>query len=164
MLGQGHVLDTRLLLSPHDGLSLVPTLSSSSTAGIVVGVAHWASSGLRPPAWTQLPFFLCAAEEAWLPYSRPGFLSRGQGTGACSTAGSNSSRGSSSSRGSRGPGRSRSRSRSQSQRPGQKCREVGTGDGTAERGELGRVGQEVAENRKRENCFGGRVKRTGPSE
>uniref|UniRef100_M3Y400 Roundabout homolog 3 n=1 Tax=Mustela putorius furo TaxID=9669 RepID=M3Y400_MUSPF len=52
-------------------------------------------------------------EEAWLPYSRPGFLSRGQATSTCSTAGSNSSRGSSSSRGSRGPGRSRSRSRSQ---------------------------------------------------
>ncbi|XP_076968683.1 roundabout homolog 3 [Tamandua tetradactyla] len=63
------------------------------------------------------------AEEGWPPYSRPSFLSRGQGTGTCSTAGSNSSRGSSSSRGSRGPGRSRSRSRSQSQRPGQKCRE-----------------------------------------
>ncbi|XP_031526243.2 roundabout homolog 3 isoform X2 [Vicugna pacos] len=60
------------------------------------------------------------AEEAWLPYSRPSFLSRGQGTSTCSTAGSNSSRGSDSSRGSRGPGRSRSRSRSQSQRPGQK--------------------------------------------
>ncbi|XP_054379622.1 roundabout homolog 3 isoform X3 [Pongo abelii] len=59
-------------------------------------------------------------EEAWLPYSRPSFLSRGQGTSTCSTAGSNSSRGSSSSRGSRGPGRSRS----QSQRPGQKRREV----------------------------------------
>lgn len=57
-------------------------------------------------------------EEAWLPYSRPSFLSRGQGTSTCSTAGSNSSRGSGSSRGSRGPGRSRSRSRSQSQRPG----------------------------------------------
>ncbi|KAB0376659.1 hypothetical protein FD755_011103 [Muntiacus reevesi] len=57
-------------------------------------------------------------EEAWLPYSRPSFLSRGQGTSTCSTAGSNSSRGSGSSRGSRGPGRSRSRS--QSQRPGQK--------------------------------------------
>ncbi|XP_029812873.1 roundabout homolog 3 isoform X2 [Suricata suricatta] len=55
-------------------------------------------------------------EEAWLPYSRPSLLSRGQGTS--STAGSNSSRGSSSSRGSRGPGRSRSRSRSQ--RLGQK--------------------------------------------
>ncbi|XP_077612743.1 roundabout homolog 3 [Crocuta crocuta] len=55
-------------------------------------------------------------EEAWLPYSRPSFLSRGQGTSTCSTAGSNSSRGSGSSRGSRGPGRSRSRS----QRPGQK--------------------------------------------
>uniref|UniRef100_A0A3Q2HDY5 Roundabout guidance receptor 3 n=1 Tax=Equus caballus TaxID=9796 RepID=A0A3Q2HDY5_HORSE len=67
----------------------------------------------------------CAAEEAWLPYSRPSFLSRGQGTSTCSTAGSNSSRGSGSSRGSRGPGRSRSRSRSrsQSQRPGQKRRE-----------------------------------------
>nr|XP_008534223.1 PREDICTED: LOW QUALITY PROTEIN: roundabout homolog 3 [Equus przewalskii] len=68
-------------------------------------------------------------EEAWLPYSRPSFLSRGQGTSTCSTAGSNSSRGSGSSRGSsrgsRGPGRSRSRSRSrsQSQRPGQKRRE-----------------------------------------
>ncbi|XP_054379623.1 roundabout homolog 3 isoform X4 [Pongo abelii] len=59
-------------------------------------------------------------EEAWLPYSRPSFLSRGQGTSTCSTAGSNSSRGSSSSRGSRGPGRSRS----QSQRPGQKRRET----------------------------------------
>ncbi|XP_045872007.1 roundabout homolog 3 [Meles meles] len=57
-------------------------------------------------------------EEAWLHYSRPGFLSRGQAPSTCSTAGSNSSRGSSSSRGSRGPGRSRSRSRSQ--RPGQK--------------------------------------------
>uniref|UniRef100_A0A452QE03 Roundabout homolog 3 n=1 Tax=Ursus americanus TaxID=9643 RepID=A0A452QE03_URSAM len=66
-------------------------------------------------------------EEAWFPYSRPSFLSRGQGTSTCSTAGSNSSRGSSSSRGSRGPGRSRSRSRSQSQRPGQKRGEVGTG-------------------------------------
>ncbi|KAM5224790.1 roundabout homolog 3 isoform 2-T2 [Hipposideros larvatus] len=65
----------------------------------------------------------CPDEEAWLPYSRPSFLSRGQGTSTCSTAGSNSSRGSSSSRGSRGPGRSRSRSRSQSQRPGQKRRE-----------------------------------------
>ncbi|KAF5921421.1 hypothetical protein HPG69_019472 [Diceros bicornis minor] len=64
-------------------------------------------------------------EEAWLPYSRPSFLSRGPGTSTCSTAGSNSSRGSSSSRGSRGPGRSQSRSRSQSQRPGQKRREVG---------------------------------------
>ncbi|XP_054448733.1 roundabout homolog 3 [Pteronotus mesoamericanus] len=64
-------------------------------------------------------------EEAWLPYSRPNFLSRGQATSTCSTAGSNSSRGSGSSRGSRGPGRSRSRSRSQSQRPGRKCREVG---------------------------------------
>ncbi|KAJ8776183.1 hypothetical protein J1605_015745 [Eschrichtius robustus] len=53
-------------------------------------------------------------EEAWLPYSRPSFLSRGQGTSTCSTAGSNSSRGSGSSRGSRGPGRSRSRSRSRS--------------------------------------------------
>ncbi|XP_072678619.1 roundabout homolog 3 isoform X7 [Canis lupus baileyi] len=63
-------------------------------------------------------------EEAWLPYSRPSFLSRGQGPNTCSTAGSNSSRGSGSSRGSRGPGRSRSRSRSQSQRPGQKCGEV----------------------------------------
>ncbi|KAM7051740.1 roundabout homolog 3 [Molossus nigricans] len=62
-------------------------------------------------------------EEAWLPYSRPGFLSRGQAPSTCSTAGSNSSRGSSSSRGSRGPGRSRSRSR----RPGRKCREVRTG-------------------------------------
>ncbi|KAM5312130.1 roundabout homolog 3 [Glossophaga mutica] len=64
-------------------------------------------------------------EEAWPPYSRPSFLSRGQATSTCSTAGSNSSRGSSSSRGSRGPGRSRSRSRSrsQSQRPGRKCRE-----------------------------------------
>ncbi|XP_059959221.1 roundabout homolog 3 isoform X3 [Mesoplodon densirostris] len=51
-------------------------------------------------------------EEAWLPYSRPSFLSRGQGTSTCSTAGSNSSRGSGSSRGSRGPGRSRSQSRS----------------------------------------------------
>ncbi|XP_054379620.1 roundabout homolog 3 isoform X1 [Pongo abelii] len=61
-------------------------------------------------------------EEAWLPYSRPSFLSRGQGTSTCSTAGSNSSRGSSSSRGSRGPGRSRS----QSQRPGQKRRELFT--------------------------------------
>ncbi|XP_027437254.2 roundabout homolog 3 isoform X3 [Zalophus californianus] len=57
-------------------------------------------------------------EETLLPYSRPSFLSRGQATSTCSTAGSNSSRGSSSSRGSRGPGRSRSRSRSQ--RPGQK--------------------------------------------
>ncbi|XP_016059722.1 PREDICTED: roundabout homolog 3 [Miniopterus natalensis] len=68
-------------------------------------------------------------EEAWLPYSRPSFLSRGQATSTCSTAGSNSSRGSSSSRGSRGPGRSRSRSRSrsQSQRPGRKCRELGAG-------------------------------------
>ncbi|XP_004641439.1 roundabout homolog 3 [Octodon degus] len=62
-------------------------------------------------------------EEAWLPYGRPRFLSRGQGTSTCSTAGSNSSRGSGSSRGSRGPGRSRSRSRSQSQRPGQKHQE-----------------------------------------
>ncbi|XP_073664134.1 roundabout homolog 3 isoform X5 [Tursiops truncatus] len=53
-------------------------------------------------------------EEAWLPYSRPSFLSRGQGTSTCSTAGSNSSRGSGSSRGSRGPGRSRSRSQSRS--------------------------------------------------
>ncbi|XP_036785957.2 roundabout homolog 3 isoform X3 [Manis pentadactyla] len=61
-------------------------------------------------------------DEAWLPYSRPSLLSRGQGTSTCS-AGSNSSRGSSSSRGSRGPGRSRSRSRSHSQRPGQKLRE-----------------------------------------
>ncbi|XP_066895326.1 roundabout homolog 3 isoform X2 [Kogia breviceps] len=51
-------------------------------------------------------------EEAWLPYSRPSFLSRGQATSTCSTAGSNSSRGSGSSRGSRGPGRSRSQSRS----------------------------------------------------
>uniref|UniRef100_G1PZT9 Roundabout guidance receptor 3 n=1 Tax=Myotis lucifugus TaxID=59463 RepID=G1PZT9_MYOLU len=50
-------------------------------------------------------------EEAWLPYSRPSFLSRGQAASTCSTA-SNSSRGSGSSRGSRGPGRSRSRSRS----------------------------------------------------
>uniref|UniRef100_A0A8C0KAD8 Roundabout homolog 3 n=1 Tax=Canis lupus dingo TaxID=286419 RepID=A0A8C0KAD8_CANLU len=66
-------------------------------------------------------------EEAWLPYSRPSFLSRGQGPNTCSTAGSNSSRGSGSSRGSRGPGRSRSRSRSQSQRPGQKCGEPGRG-------------------------------------
>ncbi|XP_007950326.1 roundabout homolog 3 [Orycteropus afer afer] len=64
-------------------------------------------------------------EESWPPYSRPSFLSRGQGTSTCSTAGSNSSRGSSSSRGSRGPGRSRSRSRSQSQRPGHKRQEVG---------------------------------------
>nr|XP_004670668.1 roundabout homolog 3 isoform X2 [Jaculus jaculus] len=62
-------------------------------------------------------------EEAWLPYGRPSFLTHGQGTSTCSTAGSNSSRGSGSSRGSRGPGRSRSRSRSQSQRPGQKHRE-----------------------------------------
>nr|KAF6467519.1 roundabout guidance receptor 3 [Rousettus aegyptiacus] len=62
-----------------------------------------------------------AAEEAWIPYSRPSFLSQCQGTSTCSTAGSNSSRGSSSSRGSRGPGRSRSQSRSQ--RPGQKHRE-----------------------------------------
>ncbi|XP_005378502.1 PREDICTED: roundabout homolog 3 [Chinchilla lanigera] len=60
-------------------------------------------------------------EDAWLSYGRPSFLSRGQGTSTCSTAGSNSSRGSGSSRGSRGPGRSRSRS--QSQRPGQKCQE-----------------------------------------
>ncbi|XP_008575554.1 PREDICTED: roundabout homolog 3 [Galeopterus variegatus] len=63
-------------------------------------------------------------EEAWLPYSRPSFLSRGQGASTCSTAGSNSSRGSGSSRGSRGsrgPGRNRSQSRNQ--RPGQKCRE-----------------------------------------
>lgn len=65
------------------------------------------------------------ADEAWLPYSRPSLLSRGQGTSTCS-AGSNSSRGSSSSRGSRGPGRSRSRSHSQ--RPGQKLREVGARD------------------------------------
>ncbi|KAM6173865.1 roundabout homolog 3 [Erethizon dorsatum] len=63
-------------------------------------------------------------EEAWLPYGRPSFLSRGQGTSTCSTAGSNSSRGSGSSRGSRGPGRSRSRSRSQSQRPVQKRQET----------------------------------------
>lgn len=56
---------------------------------------------------------LLADKEAWLPYSRPSFLSRGQGTSSCSTAGSNSSRGSSSSRGSRGPGPGRSRSRSQ---------------------------------------------------
>nr|XP_051704422.1 roundabout homolog 3 isoform X1 [Oryctolagus cuniculus] len=62
-------------------------------------------------------------EEGWLPYSRPSFLSRGQGASTCSTAGSTSSRGSGSSRGSRGPGRSRSRSRSQSQRPVQKRRE-----------------------------------------
>ncbi|KAM4827988.1 roundabout homolog 3 [Thomomys bottae] len=62
-------------------------------------------------------------EEAWLPYGRPNFLTHGQGTSTCSTAGSNSSRGSGSSRGSRGPGRSRSRSRSQSQRPRQKHRE-----------------------------------------
>ncbi|XP_055478213.1 roundabout homolog 3 isoform X5 [Psammomys obesus] len=63
-------------------------------------------------------------EEAWLPYGRPSFLSHGQGTSTCSTAGSNSSRGSSSSRGSRGSrGPGRSRSRSQSQRPGQKRRE-----------------------------------------
>ncbi|XP_063112065.1 roundabout homolog 3 isoform X2 [Cavia porcellus] len=62
-------------------------------------------------------------EGAWLPCSRPSFLSRGQGTSTCSTAGSNSSRGSGSSRGSRGPGRSRSRSRSHSQRPGQKRQE-----------------------------------------
>nr|XP_034492367.1 roundabout homolog 3 isoform X2 [Marmota flaviventris] len=64
-------------------------------------------------------------EEAWLPYGRPSFLSHGQATSNCSTAGSNSSRGSGSSRGSRGPGRSRSRSRShsQSQRPRQKRRE-----------------------------------------
>ncbi|KAK1328509.1 hypothetical protein QTO34_012082 [Cnephaeus nilssonii] len=71
-------------------------------------------------------------EEAWLPYSRPSFLSRGQAASTCSTAGSNSSRGSGSSRGSRGPGRSRSRSRSQSQRPGRKCREVGARDGETE--------------------------------
>ncbi|ELW72215.1 Roundabout like protein 3, partial [Tupaia chinensis] len=56
---------------------------------------------------------LLADKEAWLPYSRPSFLSRGQGTSSCSTAGSNSSRGSSSSRGSLGPGPGRSRSRSQ---------------------------------------------------
>ncbi|XP_006892906.1 PREDICTED: roundabout homolog 3 [Elephantulus edwardii] len=60
-------------------------------------------------------------EESWSPYSRPSYLSRGQGTSTCSTAGSTSSRGSSSSRGSRGPGRSQSRSRSQ--RPGQKRQE-----------------------------------------
>uniref|UniRef100_A0A8C9UKC7 Roundabout homolog 3 n=1 Tax=Spermophilus dauricus TaxID=99837 RepID=A0A8C9UKC7_SPEDA len=70
-------------------------------------------------------------EEAWLPYGRPSFLSRGQATSNCSTAGSNSSRGSGSSGGSRGPAdRSRSRSHSQSQRPGQKRREVGARDHT----------------------------------
>ncbi|XP_015426820.1 PREDICTED: roundabout homolog 3 [Myotis davidii] len=77
-------------------------------------------------------------EEAWLPYSRPSFLSRGQAASTCSTA-SNSSRGSGSSRGSRGPGRSRSRSRSQSQsqRPGRKCREVGARGGETASGGQG---------------------------
>ncbi|EHB07659.1 Roundabout-like protein 3 [Heterocephalus glaber] len=65
-------------------------------------------------------------EGPWLLYGRPSFLSHGQGTSTCSTAGSNSSRGSGSSRGSWGPGRIRSRSRSRSQRPGQKRQEVGT--------------------------------------
>ncbi|XP_004874532.1 roundabout homolog 3 [Heterocephalus glaber] len=62
-------------------------------------------------------------EGPWLLYGRPSFLSHGQGTSTCSTAGSNSSRGSGSSRGSWGPGRIRSRSRSRSQRPGQKRQE-----------------------------------------
>ncbi|XP_005870990.2 PREDICTED: roundabout homolog 3 [Myotis brandtii] len=85
-------------------------------------------------------------EEAWLPYSRPSFLSRGQAASTCSTA-SNSSRGSGSSRGSRGPGRSRSRSRSQSQsqRPGRKCREVGARGGETESGGLGLTGKREIE-------------------
>nr|XP_040141402.1 roundabout homolog 3 isoform X8 [Ictidomys tridecemlineatus] len=92
----------------------------------------WDSSGWQVVEWQcsiaclcPAALLCCAAEEAWLPYGRPSFLSRGQATSNCSTAGSNSSRGSGSSRGSRGPGRSRSRSRShsQSQRPGQKRRE-----------------------------------------
>lgn len=92
------------------------------------GGQEWRSAPCLGPA----TLFPCAAEEAWLPYSRPSFLSRGQAASTCSTAGSNSSRGSGSSRGSRGPGRSRSRSRSQSQRPGRKCREVGARDGETE--------------------------------
>ncbi|XP_025784641.1 roundabout homolog 3 [Puma concolor] len=91
-------------------------------------------------------------EEAWLPYSRPSFLSRGQGTSTCSTAGSNSSRGSSSSRGSRGPGRSRSRSRSQ--RPGRKRGEVGAGVGKLwEMRRRGGASQGMIGNRKGEKGF-----------
>ncbi|XP_039728741.1 roundabout homolog 3 isoform X3 [Pteropus medius] len=90
-------------------------------------------------------------EEAWVPYSRPSFLSRGQGASTCSTAGSNSSRGSSSSRGSRGPGRSRSRSRSQ--RPGQKHREVGAADHKTESRGFGRVGQGAPGHGKMEKGF-----------
>lgn len=101
----------------------------------------------RPaPCLGPATLFSWAAEEAWLPYSRPSFLSRGQAASTCSTA-SNSSRGSGSSRGSRGPGRSRSRSRSQSQsqRPGRKCREVGARGGETESGGLGMTGKREIE-------------------
>lgn len=95
------------------------------------GGQEWSPAPCLSPA----TLFSWAAEETWLPYSRPSFLSRGQAASTCSTAGSNSSRGSGSSRGSRGPGRSRSRSRSQ--RPGRKCREVGAGGGETESGGQG---------------------------
>ncbi|XP_004379418.1 roundabout homolog 3 [Trichechus manatus latirostris] len=96
-----------------------------STAGSVSSLERERSGERRAGQVGPLGARQCPhpEEESWPPYSRPSFLSRGQGTSSCSTAGSNSSRGSGSSRGSWRPGRSRSRSRSQSQRPGQKRQE-----------------------------------------
>uniref|UniRef100_A0A8C9P8M5 Roundabout homolog 3 n=1 Tax=Spermophilus dauricus TaxID=99837 RepID=A0A8C9P8M5_SPEDA len=114
------------------GLRAAGSMSSlerehSGERRVVQVVPLGAQRGPHPDA----ALLCCAAEEAWLPYGRPSFLSRGQATSNCSTAGSNSSRGSGSSGGSRGPAdRSRSRSHSQSQRPGQKRREVGARDHT----------------------------------
>ena len=125
VLRQGHGLGRLLLLlSSQDGLPSTFLSELGWRSG-----RHEAGGGspCSAPCLSPAALLSPAAEEAWLPYSRPSFLSRGQGTSTCSTAGSNSSRGSGSSRGSRGPGwsRSRSRSRSQSQRPGQKRGEVG---------------------------------------
>ncbi|XP_060016653.1 roundabout homolog 3-like isoform X9 [Lagenorhynchus albirostris] len=107
-----HQTPRRAPLGPSSPLSVSqPTLSSRE--------GRPAGLGADPTALHHSPSAAAstassAPEEAWLPYSRPSFLSRGQGTSTCSTAGSNSSRGSGSSRGSRGPGRSRSRSQSRS--------------------------------------------------
>lgn len=160
MLCQGHVLDVLCLLSPQDGPSPVPALHPPSRAGIAVKVVQWANSDVLLSARGLVALLSCAAEEAWLPYSRPSFLSRGQGTSTCSTAGSNSSRGSSSSRGSRGPGRSRSRS--QSQRPGQKRGEVGAGVGEQwEPKRLGGASQGMTGNRKGEKQVSKRRESSG---
>ncbi|OWK17497.1 hypothetical protein Celaphus_00013517, partial [Cervus elaphus hippelaphus] len=112
--GSWSVLD---LPSPSQQSTVLRGLPPGTQVQIKVQAQGQEELGVESPLVTRS---IPEEEEAWLPYSRPSFLSRGQGTSTCSTAGSNSSRGSGSSRGSRGPGRSRSRSRSQSQRPGQK--------------------------------------------